>query len=121
MIAQADKEISRIPYGSDMLWILHGDLTGSWARHLAERISLHLMERKSGLMLDLRDIGFVDSEGAAALEHSRRNHPGLAVIGGPKDFGDIPLTVRETLYNLQPFEGIEAAVAAISSRQSTAR
>jgi hypothetical protein len=118
MITHTDREISRIPYGSNMLWILHGDLAGSWARRLSDRIGLHITEEKGGLMLDLRDTGFIDSEGASALARSRQRHPGLAVIGRPKDFGDMPLSIREALRSLQPFEGIESAYTEVNNFQA---
>ncbi len=112
-MARGTGGIGRFYYGGVALWIPRGNLGGSRALRVAERLELHFQEGGGPLLFDLRELHFVDSVGAGALKSSVTRHPGLTLVGLPQDFDNLPLSIRVSLAILRPLPGIEAALSVL--------
>ena len=106
-----EKEISRFSYGGTTLWVFHRNLGGTRARRLLEKIDLHFRDSGSPLIIDLRETSFLDSGSVNALETALHRYPDLVVVGRPKNYRDLPLSVRQTLDISRPSIGIAEALS----------
>lgn len=87
-------------YGSRVLWTVEDDLAGSRADRFADRVDLYFRAGESSLLLDLRQVGQIDSAGAAVLARLCSAHSGLLLIGRPAALEDCPVEVRRRLLAL---------------------
>lgn len=116
------EEMERYRYGDTSLWTVEKHLGGSRAKRLLEHLELYFGEGGSGLLLDLRGAVLIDSDGAEALERAARRHPGLAVVGLPRDYESLPRRIRASLRTLRPVESIEKGFTSLNGKaQDTAR
>lgn len=113
MVQPTANGISRYQYGDTSLWIHSRNLGGSRAVKLMEKLELHFREQGSPLVLDLRETTFIDSDGAELLETACRRHAGLAIVGRPRDFNNLPQSVMETIDVIQPAQSIEEALSSL--------
>jgi hypothetical protein len=104
-------QAGRFRYGGTECWVLRKNLGGTGARRLMDMVELHFQEEGAPLVLDLREVPVVDSEGAYFLEAARRRHAGLRVLGRPRDFDTLPPRIRRAIDILRPSECLERALA----------
>jgi hypothetical protein len=104
---------SRFRYGDTILWVPRENLGGSRAQFVLEQVELHFRDRGTPLIVDLRHTGFIDSEGAAALEFARRRHSGFIIVGRPRDFDNLPPSIRSALAALRPASDVESALSSL--------
>ena len=118
MNVQTGKEtvLNRFHYGDTLLLVPRENIGGSRAHFFLEQIELHFRDRKTPMIVDLRRTAFVDSEGAALLDFCRKRHPWLHIVGRPREFGNLPPSIRATLTALRPASSIETALAALHRR-----
>jgi len=111
MIPTTERPTGHFRYGGTEYWTPRKNVGGTAARRLMEMVELHFHEDGSPLILDLRLVPIVDSEGAYYLEAARRRHPGLQVVGRPRDFATLPRSIRNTLDIIRPSESLENALS----------
>ena len=111
MILATERNTGHFHYGGIDYWVLKKNVGGASARRLAELVELHFHEDGSPLVLDLREVPIIDSEGAHYLEFARRRHAGLQVVGRPRDYATLPASIRATLDILRPSESLESALS----------
>lgn len=118
MTAQRCKEIvsNRYRYGDTLLLVPRENMGGTRARFFFEQIELHFRDMNTSLIVDLRQTAFIDSEGAALLEFSRRRHAGLHIVGRPREFDNLPPSIRAALAALRPAPSIETALSTLHRR-----
>ena len=104
-------QATRFRYGGTECWVLRKNLGGTGARRLMDMVELHFQEEDTPLVLDLRLVPVVDSEGAYFLEAARRRYAELRLLGRPRDFDTLPSRVRKTIDILRPSEHMEQALA----------
>jgi anti-anti-sigma regulatory factor len=104
-------QASRFRYGGTECWVLRKNLVGTRARRLMDMVELHFQEEGSPLVLDLREVPVVDSEGACFLEAASLRHAGLRLLGRPRDFDTLPPRIRRIIDILRPSENLEQALA----------
>jgi len=102
---------NRFFYGDTCLWIPKGNISGTQARFFHEQLELHFRDKDAPALIDLRRTFFIDSAGAEFLEHSRRLHPNLTLVGFPREFDNLPFPIRDTLQALNPAATIETALS----------
>ena len=106
-----ESQPSRFRYGGTECWVLRKNLVGTRARRLTDMVELHFQEEGSPLVLDLREVPVIDSEGACFLEAASLRHAGLKLLGRPRDFDTLPPRIRRTIDILRPSESLEQALA----------
>jgi hypothetical protein len=110
------QEMSRHRYGDTRLWVLERNLGGSRAGRLLEQMDQHFEQVSGHLLLDLRGASFIDSAGAEALERAALRHPGLAVVGFPREYENLPRRTRASLRILRPAGTLEKAFASLNDK-----
>lgn len=110
------QEMSRHRYGDTRLWVLERNLGGSRAGRLLEQLDQHFEQVSEHLLLDLRGASFIDSAGAEALERAALRHPGLAVVGFPRDYDNLPRRTRASLKILRPADTLEKAFSSLNGK-----
>lgn len=111
MVFALERSTGRFQYGDTRCWILRKNLGGAYARRLMDMVELHFQEEKSALVLDLRQVPVIDSEGARCLELARRRHAKLRVVGRSRDYATLPLSIRKVLNIIRPFDTLEEALS----------
>lgn len=106
-----ERSNGRLQYGEADYWILKRNVAGTYARRLMEMVELHFQESPAPLVLDLRQVPVVDSEGAYYLETARRRHADLQIVGTPRDYATLPRSIQETLSILRPSDSLERALS----------
>jgi hypothetical protein len=95
-----------------VLWTVDGDLAGSRADRFAGRVELFFQAGETLLLVDLRQVGMIDSAGAAALGRLYAAHPGLLLLGRPPAWEDFPVGVRLLLHRVVAAADLESVLAA---------
>jgi hypothetical protein len=111
MTLATERTTDHFHYGGIDYWVLKKNVGGTSARRLAELVELHFHEDGSPLLLDLRQVPVIDSEGAHYLELARRRHAGLQLVGKPRDYATLPASIRATLDVICPSENLESALS----------
>jgi hypothetical protein len=120
MTLATERNTGHFHYGGIDYWVLRKNVGGASARRLSELVELHFHESGSPLVLDLRQVPVIDSEGAYYLESARQRHAGLQVVGKPRDYATLPASIRETLDVIRPSESLESALS-LRSRSALRR